>query len=129
MTGSEAFYKKAKEAIRRKQGQPDEEIAGDIRDVLFGFLKELPENLQHDIFNFYFEQFLEDTNPEKSIYQLAEKPLAMIDFMNGQLTTDEVQFSDEEWELIREGINANADTMDLRLLNQLMTILVEKKRY
>jgi predicted N-acetyltransferase YhbS len=30
---------------------------------------------------------------------------------------------------LREGINANADTMDLRLLNQLMTILVEKKRY
>ncbi len=129
MTGSEAFYKKAKEAIRRKQGQPDEEIAGDIRDVLFLFLKELPENLQHDIFNFYFEQFLEDTNPEKTIYQLAEKPLAMIDFMNGQLATDEVVFSDEEWDLIREGINANADTMDLRLLNQLMSILVEKKRY
>jgi hypothetical protein len=60
---------------------------------------------------------------------LAEGPLAMIDFMNGQLATNEVEFSEQEWELVREGINANADTMDLRLLNQLMTILVEKKRY
>ncbi|MEI8095580.1 MAG: hypothetical protein WCG80_15325 [Spirochaetales bacterium] len=129
MTGSEAFYKKAKDAIRRKTGRPDEEIAGDVRDVLFAFLTELPDNLKHDIFNFYFEKYLDDTTEGKTVYQLAEAPLAMIDFMNGELTTDEVVFSDEEWELIREGINANADTMDLRLLNQLMTILVEKKKY
>jgi hypothetical protein len=129
MTGSEAYYKKAKEAIRRKQGRPDEEIAGDIRDVLFGFLTELPDNLKHDIFNFYFEKFLDDTNEEKTIYQLAESPLAMIDFMSGLVPAADVSFSEEEWEMIREGINANADTMELRLLNQLMTILVDKKRY
>ena len=96
---------------------------------MFTFLTELPDNLKHDIFNFYFENFLSSDPQTRTIYQLAEAPLAMIDFMNGQLTTDEVEFSEEEWELVREGINANADTMDLRLLNQLMTILVEKKRY
>jgi hypothetical protein len=129
MTASEAYYKKAKEAIRRAEGKPDEQIAGDIRDVLFVFLKDLPENLKHDIFNFYFEQFLDDESAEKSIYQLAEKPMAMIDFMTGQAADLNAEFSEEEWEMIKEGINANADEMDLRLLNQLMTVLVEKKRY
>lgn len=129
MTASEAYYKKAKEAIRRAEGKPDEQIAGDIRDVLFVFLKELPENLKHDIFNFYFEKFLEDESPDKSIYQLAEGPQAMIDFMTGQGADLNAEFSDEEWEMIKEGINANAEEMDLRLLNQLMTVLVEKKRY
>ena len=129
MTGSDAYYTRAKEAIRRKQGRPDEEVAGDIRDVMFTFLTELPENLKHDIFNFYWEKFLDSDPATRTIYQLAEGPLAMIDFMNGQLATNEVEFSEQEWELVREGINANADTMDLRLLNQLMTILVEKKRY
>ena len=129
MTASEAYYKKAKEAIRRGEGRPDVEVAGDIRDVLFVFLKELPENLKHDIFNFYFEQFLDDESESKSIYQLAEKPMAMIDFMTGQGADLDAEFSEEEWEMIKEGINANADEMDLRLLNQLMTVLVEKKRY
>lgn len=129
MTASEAYYKKAKEAIRRAEGRTDVEIAGDIRDVLFVFLKELPDNLKHDIFNFYFEKFLDDPSPTKSIYQLAEAPQAMIDFMTGQGASVDAEFSDEEWEMIKEGINANADEMDLRLLNHLMTILVEKKRY
>jgi len=129
MTASEAYYKKAKEAIRRAEGRPDEQIAGDIRDVLFVFLKDLPENLKHDIFNFYFEQFLESDDPQKSIYQLAEAPQAMIDFMTGQGADLDADFTEEEWDMIKEGINANADEMDLRLLNQLMTVLVEKKRY
>lgn len=129
MTASEAYYKRAKEAIRRAEGKPDEQIAGDIRDVLFVFLKDLPENLKHDIFNFYFEQFLEDESSEKSIYQLAEAPQAMIDFMTGQAADLDAEFTEEEWAMIREGINANADEMDMRLLNQLMSVLVEKKRY
>jgi hypothetical protein len=129
MTASEAYYKKAKEAIRRAEGRPDEQVAGDIRDVLFVFLKELPENLKHDIFNFYFELFLDDPSPDKSIYQLAEAPMAMIDFVTGQGLAMDAEFSEEEWEMIKEGINANAEDMDLRLLNQLMTVLVEKKRY
>ena len=129
MTASEAYYKKAKEAIRRSEGQPDEQVAGEIRDVLFSFLKELPDNLKHDIFNFYYDKYLDDLTPAKSIYQLAEGPLAMIDFMTGQVATVEAEFSEEEWEMIKEGINANAEDMDLRLLNQLMTILVDKKRY
>ena len=129
MTASEAYYKKAKEAIRRSEGQPDEQVSGEIRDVLFSFLKELPDNLKHDIFNFYYDKYLDDLTPAKSIYQLAEGPLAMIDFMTGQVATVEAEFSEEEWEMIKEGINANAEDMDLRLLNQLMTILVDKKRY
>ncbi len=129
MTASEAYYKKAKEAIRQGEGKPDEQIAGNIREVLFSFLKELPDNLKHDIFNFYFEKFLDDEAADKSIYQLAEGPMAMIDFMNGQVATIDAEFSEEEWEMIKEGINANAEDMDLRLLNQLMTVLVEKKRY
>ena len=129
MTASEAYFKKAKEAIRHAEGKPDEEIAGEIRDVLFSFLKELPDNLKHDIFNFYFEKFLDDQAADKTIYQLAEGPMAMIDFMTGQGATVEAEFSEEEWEMIKEGINANAEEMDLRLLNHLMTILVDKKRY
>jgi hypothetical protein len=92
-------------------------------------LKELPDKLKHDIFNFYFEKFLDDPSPDKSIYQLAEGPLRMIDFMTGQVATVEAVFDEEEWEMIKEGINANAEDMDLRLLNQLMTVLVDKKRY
>jgi len=129
MTASEAYYKKAKDAIRRAEGRSDELIASEIREALFSFLKELPDNLKHDIFNFYFDQFLDNEAPDKSIYQLAEAPMAMIDFMTGQVPTIEAEFSEEEWEMIKEGINANAEDMDLRLLNQLMTVLVEKKRY
>jgi hypothetical protein len=129
MTASEAYYKKAKEAIRHSEGQPEEKIASDIRDALFSFLKELPDNLKHDIFNFYLDRYLDDPADDKSIYQLAEGPMAMIDFMTGQVASVDAEFSEEEWELIKEGINANADDMDLRLLNELMTVLVEKKRY
>ena len=129
MTASEAYYKKAKEAIRHGEGQPEEQVAAQIRDVLFSFLKELPDNLKHDIYNFYLDRYLDDPAADKSIYQLAEGPLAMIDFMTGQVATVEAEFSEEEWELIKEGINANAEEMDLRLLNQLMTVLVDKKRY
>lgn len=129
MNASEAYYKRAKEAIRRGEGKKIEVIAGDIRDVLFTFLKELPENLQHDIFNFYYDAYLDDESPDKTLYQLAEGPRAMIDFMTGQVASVDAEFSDEEWEMIREGINANADDMDIRLLNQLMSVLVEKKRY
>lgn len=129
MTASDAYYKKAKDAIRRIEGRSDEEIADDIREALFSFLKELPDNLKHDIFNFYYDAYLDDENENKTIYQLAEKPMAMIDFMTGQVPTAEAEFSEEEWDMIKEGINANAEDMDLRLLNQLMTILVEKKRY
>ena len=129
MTASEAYYKKAKETIRRGEGRPDEQVAGDIREALFGFLKDLPENLKHDIFNFYFDQYLDSPATDKTLYQLAEAPMAMIDFMTGQVPVVEVEFSEEEWEMIKEGINANAEEMDLRLLNQLMTVLVEKKRY
>lgn len=129
MTASEAYYKKAKEAIRRSEGRSDEQVADEIRDVLFSFLKELPENLKHDVFNFYFDQYLDDESPDKTLYQLAEKPMAMIDFMTGQVASIDAEFSEEEWALIREGINANAEDMDLRLLNQLMTVLVDKKRY
>jgi hypothetical protein len=129
MNASEAYYKRAKEAIRRGEGKSIEQTAGDIRDVLFTFLKELPENLQHDIFNFYLDAYLDDESPDKTLYQLAEAPLAMIDFMTGQVASVDAEFSEEEWEMIREGINANADDMDIRLLNQLMSVLVEKKRY
>lgn len=129
MTASEAYYKKAKEAIRRVEGRNDEEIADDIREVLFSFLKELPDNLKHDIFNFYFDRYLDDEAEDKSIYQLASAPTAMIDFMTGQVPSTEAEFSEEEWAMIKEGISANAEDMDLRLLNQLMTVLVDKKRY
>lgn len=129
MTASDAYYKKAKEAIRRTEGRSDEDIADEIREALFSFLKELPDNLKHDIFNFYYDRYLDDQNPEKSIYQLAEGPMAMIDFMTGQVPSAEAEFSEEEWAMIKEGINANAEDMDLRLLNDLMTVLVDKKRY
>jgi len=129
MTASEAYYKKAKEAIRAGQGKSEELIAGDIREALFYFLKELPDNLKHDIFNFYFDQYLDNEDPNKSLYQLAEGPMPMIDFMTGQVADLNAEFTEEEWSLIKEGINANADEMDLRLLNTLMTVLVEKKRY
>jgi hypothetical protein len=129
MNASEAYYKRAKDSIRRSEGKPFEQVAGDIRDVLFSFLKELPENLQHDIFNFYYDQYLDDTAEDKTLYQLAEAPMGIIDFMTGQVATVDAEFSEEEWQMIREGINANAEDMDLRLLNQLMSILVEKKRY
>ena len=129
MTASEAYYMKAKEAIRQHTGRPDEDIADEIRDVLFSFLKELPDNLKHDIFNFYFDRFLDDVSPDKTLYQLAEGPMGMIDFMTGQVASVDAEFSEEEWEMIKEGINANAEDMDLRLLNQLMTVLVDKKRY
>lgn len=129
MTASEAYYKKAKEAIRRAEGQADERIADGIREVLFSFLKDLPDNLKHDIFNFYFDQYLDNESESKSIYQLAEAPMNMIDFMTGQAASVDTEFSEEEWQMIKEGINANAEDMDLRLLNQLMTVLVEKKRY
>lgn len=129
MTASDAYYKKAKEAIRRAEGQPVPDVADQIREVLFSFLKELPDNLKHDVFNFYYDRFLEDESPEKSIYQLAESPMAMIDFMTGQVPAVDAEFTEEEWEMIKEGINANAEDMDLRLLNQLMTVLVDKKRY
>jgi len=129
MTASDAYYKKAKEAIRQVEGQSDSDAAEGIREVLFSFLKELPENLKHDIFNFYFDQYLDSEDPAKSLYQLAEAPMAMIDFMTGQVPVVDAEFSEEEWEMIKEGINANAEEMDLRLLNQLMSVLVEKKRY
>ncbi len=129
MNASEAYYKRAKDAIRRGEGKSDEQIAGDIREVLFTFLKELPENLQHDIFNFYFDAYLDDQSPDKNLYQLAEAPQAMIDFMTGQSASVDAEFSEEEWDMIRDGINANAEDMDIRLLNQLMSILVDKKRY
>ena len=129
MTASEAYYKKAKEAIRHNEGQSEEKTVGQIRDVLFSFLKELPDNLKHDIFNFYLDRYLDDESAEKSLYQLAEGPMGMIDFMTGQVATVDAEFSEEEWEMIKEGINANAEEMDLRLLNQLMTVLVDKKRY
>jgi len=129
MTASEAYYKRAKDAIRRGEGKSDEVIAGDIRDVLFTFLKELPENLKHDIFNFYFDRYLDDESPDKTLYQLAEAPQGMIDFMTGQVASVDAEFSEEEWQMIKEGINANAEDMDIRLLNQLMSVLVDKKRY
>lgn len=129
MTASDAYYKKAKEAIRRTEGRSDEDIADEIREALFSFLKELPDNLKHDIFNFYYDRYVDDQNPEKSIYQLAEGPMAMIDFMTGQVPSAEAEFSEEEWAMIKEGISANAEDMDLRLLNDLMTVLVDKKRY
>jgi len=129
MTASEAYFKKAKEAIRRADGQSDEQISSEIRDVLFSFLKELPDNLKHDVFNFYADRYFDDESEDKSIYQLAESPMAMIDFMTGQVPAMDAEFSEEEWEMIKEGINANAEEMDLRLLNQLMAVLVEKKRY
>jgi hypothetical protein len=129
MTASEAYYKKAKEAIRQGEGKSDEVVAGTIQEALFVFLKDLPDNLKHDIFNFYFDRYLDDENPDKNLYQLAEGPMAMIDFMTGQAADLDAEFSEEEWALIKEGINANADDMDLRLLNQLMTVLVDKKRY
>lgn len=129
MTASDAYYKKAKEAIRRTEGRPEAETAEAIREALFSFLKDLPENLRHDIFNFYFDQYLDNPDPDKTLYALAESPLAMIDFMTGQGTPTDTPFSEEEWEMIREGINANAEDMDLRLLNDLMAVLVEQKRY
>ncbi len=129
MNASEAYYKRAKDAIRRGEGRPDEQVAGDIRDVLFTFLKDLPDNLKHDIFNFYFDQYLDDPSDEKTLYQLAEAPMNMIDFMTGQVASVDAEFSEEEWQMIKEGINANAEEMDIRLLNQLMSVLVEKKRY
>jgi len=129
MTASEAYYKKAKEAIRHSEGQSEELVANQIREALFSFLKELPDNLKHDIFNFYYDRYFDDEAADKSIYQLAEGPRAMIDFMNGQVAAVDAEFSEEEWEMIKEGINANAEDMDLRLLNQLMTVLVDKKRY
>jgi hypothetical protein len=118
MTASDAYYKRAKDAIRRNEGKPEQDTADEIREVLFTFLKELPDNLKHDIFNFYFDRYLDDPAEDKTLYQLAEGPMAMIDFMTGQVPTAEAEFSEEEWAMIREGINANAEDMDLRLLNQ-----------
>lgn len=129
MTASEVFYKRAKDAIRRGEGKGEDEIANDIRDALFVIIQDLPSTLQHDIFNFYYDLWLEKDDEGKNLYQLAEMPLKLIDFIKGQLTSSEVEFSDDEWAMIRDGINACADSMDIRLLNQLMTILVEKKRY
>jgi len=129
MTASEAYYKRAKDAIRRSEGKSESDISAEIRDVLFAFLKDLPENLKHDIFNFYADQYSEREDEGKTLYELAEAPLAMIDFITGQSAPLDVEFSEEEWEMIREGISANADDMDMRLLNQLMTVLVDKKRY
>ncbi|NNM67730.1 MAG: hypothetical protein HKM06_06960 [Spirochaetales bacterium] len=127
MNTSDVYFKKAKEALRRSEGASQDRAIADVRDTLFHFLGELPDNMKYDIFNFYLERWFENGNGD--LYALAEAPMNLIDFMTGQVLDSEVEFSDAEWEMIRDGINANADSMDLRLLNQLMTILVDKKRY
>lgn len=129
MTASEVFYKRAKEAIRRGEGKGEYEVSCDIRDSLFVIVQDLPASLQHDIFNFYYDKYMELPQDSRTLYQLAEMPLKLIDFMKGQVASSEADFSDDEWMMIKEGINACADSMDIRLLNQLMTILVDKKRY
>lgn len=129
MLPSDVYYKRAKQVLKNSTGKDEDQLAAEIRDVLFDSMRDIPTNLQHDIFNFYYDKYLDLEDPNKTLYTLCEMPVPMIDFLMGNILTDDLKFSDEEWDLIREGINAVADEMDMTMLTRLMTILVDKKKY
>lgn len=129
MLPSDVYYKRAKQVLKNGQDKAEDQLVAEIRDVLIDSMRDLPSSLQHDIFNFYYDKYLELDNPDKNLYTLCELPMDMLDFLRADIKGDELAFTDEEWAMIREGINATADEMDLETLNRLMTILVDKKKY
>jgi len=45
--------------IQKNPDAPKEKVAAEIRETLFTFLEGLPGNLKHEIFQFYYDQWLE----------------------------------------------------------------------
>lgn len=127
MTRSEYYFKKAKQIIQKNTDAPAEKTAAEIRECLFTFLEGLSGQLKHEIFQFYYEKWLETGDP--SLYKLAEMPQNIIDLFHGDVDGLVMDFSDEEWMLVREVVDVAADEMNLNLLNKLVGILTEKGVY
>lgn len=127
MTRSDYFYKKAKQIIQKDSGAPKEKVAAEIRETLFYFLDGLPNNLKHEIFQFYYEQWLDSGGED--LYILAEKPRLLVDLFHGDFQGMDLELSQEEWVLVREVVDAAADDMNLDLLTKLARLLTENHMY
>ncbi len=93
------------------------------------FLPEVSDELKSDLFQLYWETYLVDTREEKSLYDFALMPGAVINLFHGLISEIQREFSDAEWDIIRDAINEAGETMDLGMLQTLAGYLVEKGRY
>jgi len=123
------FYKKAKTIIKHSEGQVEDQRIAALRDHLVTNLKDFPKELVFDVFNFYLQDYFDQPQQERSLYDLADSFLPILSFFHGEPLAQEREFSDQEWTMIRESISASADFMDLEKLNFLVGVLVEKGQY
>lgn len=126
MRPSQAFQKRAKKLIAPLLKEPDR-AAAVVRDLLGDFLPDMSRSLREEFFQLYWERYL--SSEGKTLYDLIEWHGPVIDLFHGLQDDLEGDFSEEEWDLIRDAIREGSETMDMRLLHGLLAYLVEKKRY
>ncbi|MDC7124769.1 MAG: hypothetical protein PQJ46_04335 [Spirochaetales bacterium] len=109
--------------VLNKKAKKEEVSLSELRFLFFSFLKVLPEDLQWDIFNFYFDN-LEDND---SIFmEKAEHLSVLIDLFEGEYDENKIDLTDEELEYISEGVNDYAMQLSDELIMNVMRAAVAR---
>jgi len=129
MDAGEHFFKRVKKIIQSGEDRSDDRIVAEIRDHFQESLQDLNPGLVLEMFQHYYQKWLDREDENKTLYQLGESLQDMVAFFQGFDATAQWKFSQEEWFFIVEGVNQMAEDMDLHRLNDMVRYLVERGVY
>jgi hypothetical protein len=92
-----------------------------LRRMFFEHLRAMPNDLLSDIFMDFLERYSKDgeTGRARAIAWLS----GIASLFSGEY--DGTPFSSEDWESLRESVSANAGDMDIDLLTEIMSLILE----
>jgi hypothetical protein len=123
---SERFYKQLSKIRKNSPGKPEERLVAEVREVFFAALRDLPENMMHDLFNFYVALHYEkkDQDKDRDVYGFADHLGAVIDLFNREYDEANGPLSQQEWLTVKELSDEYAEEIDLETLTYIMNLLL-----
>lgn len=126
MNPSDRFSSQVLKIEKQNLGLDDERLVERVRDSFFSHLDELPNELRYDMFEYFYDQFLNHQNKKLGFDEFSSKLKSIIELFNFEYEAGDDFLTNDDWEYIKETVSDYALEIDDSSLTYIMKFVVER---
>lgn len=127
MYGSERFRRRIAKIPKSHPDATEAQRIDIARSGFAGCLAGFPEGLVDDLFEYFHDRNAALLQQNGTLDRYSDRLGAALDLFLLDYDTGTDPFSREDWEFVRESVNAFAVEMDMNVVNYVMALIVEKR--
>ena len=126
MYGSERFRRRLLKLPRSHPDATPQERIDLARSGFAGCLTGFPEGLVEDLFDYFHDKNAPLLQADGTLPEYSERMGAMLDLFLLNYDNEGDPLSREDWQFVRDSIDAFAVDMDMDVVNYVMALILEK---